>query len=175
MNAYRKLVLSTLFFAALAIVLCSKPFAIALQAQSPQAAAPAPLHAFPDGGAQPVGAPSSGLRWPDPRAVAHRSPDIQCAFVQWTAEPPRPALVVVCPPEEVFAPLRLYFKLSWKRDADVPANFQALLTQPKTQTKMHWTPQGDYHVLLQAERKNGRSAHLEWVHFTDLVGVYIKD
>jgi hypothetical protein len=99
---------------------------------------------------------------------------MKCAIVQWTQEPPRPALVVVCPPEEVFAPLRIYFKLSWKRDEDLPRNFQALMGPAKTQTKMHWNSQGDYQVLLQPKQKDGRASHREWVNFTDLAGVYLK-
>jgi hypothetical protein len=175
MNAYRNLVLSTLFFAAPAIVLCAKPFAIALQAQSPQAAAPAPSHAFPDNSTQPTGSASPPASWPDPSIVdIRRSRDLKCSVVQWTSEPPRPALVVVCPPEEVFAPLRLFFKLSWRQDADVPGNFQALLAQPKIETKMHWTDRGDYHILLQVEGKHGRSDR-KWIHFNDLIGVYIRD
>lgn len=103
-----------------------------------------------------------------------RPRDIKCSVVQWTAELPRPAIVLACPPEEVFAPLRLFFKLSWRKDTDVPVNVQALLVHPKIETKMHWTHRGDYQVLLQAERKNGRSER-EWVHFNDLIAVYIKD
>ena len=81
--------------------------------------------------------------------------------------------MVVCPPDEVFAPLRRYFKLSWKRDADVSGDLQTIAT-PKAVTKMHWNTQGDYQVLLRIERKIERSARPAWVKFNDLVGVYIK-
>ena len=171
MNAYRNRVLSNLFLAALAIVLCAKPFASALQAQSTRAGSPVPFHAFPDYPTQPTGSASPGASWPDPSIVDRRSRDIKCSVVQWTSELPRPAIVLACPPEEVFAPLRLLFKLSWRKDADVPVNVQALLVHPKIETKMHWTHRGDYQVLLQAERKNGRSER-EWVHFNDLIAVY---
>ena len=174
MNAYRNRVLSNLFFAVLAIVLCARPFAIALQAQSTRDGSPVPFHAFPDNPTQPAGSASPEASWPAPGTVDRRSRDIKCSVVQWTSELPRPAIVVVCPPEEVFAPLRLFFKLSWRQDADVPANLQALLAQPKIETKMHWTDHGDYHVLLQAEGKNGRSDR-KWVLFNNLIGVYIRD
>ncbi len=94
--------------------------------------------------------------------------------MDWSAGPPRPTLVVACPPDEVFAPLRLYFRLTWRRDEEVPGDFQTLIALPKTQTKITWTPQGDYHVPLKAERKNGRSPHSQWVNFTDLAAVYIE-
>ena len=81
---------------------------------------------------------------------------------------------MVCPPDEVFAPLRLYLKLSWKRDEDVPRDSQMFVAQPNTQTRINWTPQGDYRVLLKTERKSGGSGRPAWVDFNDLTGVYIK-
>jgi len=155
------------FLAALAILLGVKPFAGHLQAQS----APAAPHALPGGEARAERATSSGEHWLDPRPVVDPSPDMKCAIVEWAAGSPKPSLVVVCPPEEVFAPLRLYFRLSWKRDADVPGNFQ-IIAEPKTIIKLHWTSQGEYQVLLPTERKKKR--HPEWVNFNSLVGVFIK-
>jgi hypothetical protein len=175
MNANRHRFVSIPSLALLAILVCAKPFAGILRAQSsPAAGTRAPLHAFTGSTAKSESASASGARWPDPQRITNPTADIKCAIVQWTVEPPRPALIVVCPPEEVFAPLRIYFKLSWKRDGDLPRNFQALMAQSKTQTKMHWTSQGDYHVLLQADQKNGRVSRPEWVHFTDLEGIYLK-
>jgi hypothetical protein len=157
------------FFAALTIIVCVKPFAGALQAQS----APAALQASPSGEARAERSTSSGEHWLDHRPAVEPSADMKCAIVEWAAGSPKPSLVVVCPPEEVFAPLRLYFKLSWKRDADVPGNFQ-IIAEPKTMIKLHWTSQGDYQVLLPTERKKERNRHREWVSFNDLVGVFIK-
>jgi hypothetical protein len=112
-------------------------------------------------------------QWMNHRALVDPSPDMKCAVVEWIAPPPKPSLVVVRPPDEVFAPLRLYFKLSWKRDADVPGDLQIIAT-PKAMTKKHWNMQGDYQVLLRAERKNEHGARPAWVKFNDLVGVNIK-
>jgi len=129
---------------------------------------------LPDGGARAESAgPNSEGHWLDPRALVDPSPDVKCAIVEWITASSKPSLVVVCPPGEVFAPLRLYFKLSWKRDADVPANFQ-IIAEPETMIKMHWNSQGDYHVLLQTERKSGHNPHPEWVKFNNLLAVYIK-
>jgi hypothetical protein len=164
MNAHRNRLPSHLFLATFAIILCAEPFAGAPQAQSAPGAVPAPLRAFPHDDTQPEG----------PASNKARTADLKCAVVGWNDGPPRPSLIVVCPPEEVFAPLRLYFKLSWKRDEDVPRDFQTFLAQRNTQTKIYWTQQGDYHVLLKAEHKDGRSGRPEWVNFNNLDGVYIK-
>jgi hypothetical protein len=176
MNAHHNRLPPHLFVVAFAIFLCAKPFAGALQAQSAPSAVPAPLRAFPHNDTQPEGPTSTRARWPGPdaRAVAERTPDLKCAVVEWNDGPAKPSLVVVCPPEEVFAPLRLYLKLSWKHDEDVPRDFQAFIAQPNTQTKINWTQQGGYRVLLKTERKNGRRGGPEWVNFNDLAGVYIK-
>jgi hypothetical protein len=107
------------------------------------------------------------------RTLVDPSPDVKCAIVEWMATSPKPSLVVVCPPDEVFAPLRPYFKLSWRREADVPSDFQIIAT-PKAMIKMHWNMQGDYQVLLRTEHKNERNARAEWVKFNNLVAVYIK-
>ena len=173
MNLYCRR-LPMLSLSLLIAVLCPKPFAAILWAQSPPSGSPAPLHAFPDNSAKSESALGSKAPWPGALGTNDPTSDMKCSIVQWTVEPPRPALVLVCPPEEVFAPLRVYFKLSWKRDEDLPRNLQALLAQSKAQTKMHWNSQGDYHVLLQAENKNGHASRPEWVHFTDLAAIYLK-
>jgi hypothetical protein len=178
MKGHRNRLSSHLFSAAFAIVisLFAKPFAGAQQTQSAPTANPAPLRAFSPNELQSEEAASNKARWPAPvaRVSTERTPDLKCAVVEWNDGPPKPSLIVVCPPEEVFAPLRLYLKLSWKRDEDVPRDFQAVIAQPNTQTKINWTPRGDYRALLKTERKNGGSGRPEWVDFNDLAGVYIK-
>jgi hypothetical protein len=178
MNAHRNRLESHLFFATFVIVfgLCAKPFAGAQQTQSAPSALAEPLRAVPRNDAHPEETASNKARWPAPvaRVSADRTPDLKCAVVEWSEGPSRPSLIVVCPPDEVFAPLRLYLKLSWKRDEDVPRDFQTFIAQPNTQTKINWTQQGDYRVLLKTERKDGRSGRPEWVDFNDLAGVYIK-
>jgi hypothetical protein len=189
MKAYRNKVLSHLLFAALAvvplalalltIVLYFGPFAGALRAQSAAGTAPTVLRAMPEGESRAARTEGPGPgsitegRWMEHRTLVDPSPDVKCAIVDWITASPKPSLVIVCPPEEVFAPLRLYFKLSWMRDVDVPSDFQ-IIAAPKALIKMHWTMRGDYQVLLQTERKNEHGPHTEWVNFNNLVGVFIK-
>jgi hypothetical protein len=110
-NAYRRRFVSIPSLTLLAIIFCANPFPAILQAQSsPAAATQSPLHAFTGSTAKSESASASGARWPDPHGITDPTTDIKCAIVQWTAEPPRPALIVVCPPEDVFAPLRIYFQ-----------------------------------------------------------------
>jgi hypothetical protein len=50
----------------------------------------------------------------EPFTIAAKDlPDIACSVVEWKDEPPKPALSVVCPAQDVFAPIHVYRKLSW--------------------------------------------------------------
>src|SRR6516225_5501846 len=45
-------------------------------------------------------------------------PAVSCSIVEWNAEPPKPTLKLLCPPEGVLAPLHVYLKISWRRPED---------------------------------------------------------
>jgi hypothetical protein len=127
-------------------------------------------HALPTNGSRAESDPHAGGHWLDHRSVT--DPDLKCAVEEWIDANPKPSLVLVCPPDEVFAPLRLYFKLSWKQEADVPANLR-IIAEPKSMIKMRWNSQGDYQVWLPIERKEHKRQP-EWVSFNNLVAVYVK-
>jgi hypothetical protein len=176
MNAYPNRVLSNLLVALLALVFCAKPLATAAKAQSSPVGAPNPFHALPGNDGEPDSASNPETRGRDAHADSHVAySDMKCSVVDWSVTPPKPpALVLVCPPEEVFAPLRVYFKLSWRRTADVPDNYQSIVAQSKALAKFHWTSQSEFHVLLKKERKKDGAAEPEWVNFNNLIGVYFK-
>ena len=97
-------------------------------------------------------------------------PDIQCSVVDWNKAPPKPALTLLCPPEEVFAPLRVYIKLSWLKPKDVPDNASHILAPPKTQTKLR-TSKKAASVWLKVSGNAEEQPQAKWVSFNSLVDV----
>jgi hypothetical protein len=166
MRASRKGVWPYLAVAALAMLLGAGAFTERLGAQS------AAMRAIPESERRTDRAAAAGEGGLERRAITDPSANLKCAVEEWIAERPKPSLVVVCPPDDVFAPLRLYFKLSWRRDADVPENVQ-IIAERKSMIKMHWNSHGDFQVLLPTERKDQRGHRPEWINFNNLVGVYI--
>ncbi len=98
--------------------------------------------------------------------------EVKCAVVAWNVAPPKPVLTLVCPPEEVFAPLRVYFKLSWAASGEIPSNYLNILAVPKALAKLHWT-RTELHVWLPIKGEGGGKIETKWVIFTEVVGFYL--
>jgi len=54
-------------------------------------------------------------------------PDVVCSIVESKLSDPAPSLTVLCPPQDIFAPLHVYLKLSWLKPADIQPLLAALL------------------------------------------------
>lgn len=98
--------------------------------------------------------------------------DVKCAVVEWNITSPKPTMRLVCPPEEVFAPLRVYFDLSWAKREDVPTYYLSISAPPKTQTKMHWNS-SEVHVWLKVYNESRGEAEEKWVSFSEVVGFWL--
>lgn len=97
-------------------------------------------------------------------------PDVSCSVVEWNGIPAKPTLTVLCPPEEVFAPLHVYLKVSWLKAEDVPAYTRAILAPARTPTKLR-TNRTTVWIWLGVQEKQGAPAHKKWVPFSGLVDV----
>jgi len=97
-------------------------------------------------------------------------PDIQCSVVEWNSAPPKPALTLLCPPEEVFAPLRVYIKLSWLKPEDVPDNAVSIVASPKTHTKLRTSKKAAW-VRLKVSGNPEEKPQEKWVSFNGLADV----
>lgn len=78
------------------------------------------LWATPSGAQSPVQTTNEANRLPptagEPLTIKPVDmPDVDCVIAQWSPADPRPVLTVICPPETVFAPLRVLIKFSWLR------------------------------------------------------------
>ncbi len=102
-------------------------------------------------------------------------PDIDCSIREWNAAPPKPLLTLLCPPEAVFAPLRVYLRLSWMKPEDVPTDVGRIIVQPTGWTKIR-TNRTAVMVRLDVARETGQNPRPTWVSFNGVVDVaLIKD
>jgi hypothetical protein len=99
--------------------------------------------------------------------------DIDCVVAQWSPAPTRPVLTLICPPNTVFAPLRVLIKLSWMKPDSTQFDLQGILALPGSPTKIR-TNRNAVQVWLQTTEKNGnggRKPRARWVGFDAVVDV----
>jgi hypothetical protein len=97
-------------------------------------------------------------------------PDVSCSVVEWSAEPAKPTLTVLCPPEEVFAPLHIYLKVSWLKADDVPAYARMIRAPARTPTKLR-TNKTAVWMWLGVQEKQDAPPRKKWVAFSGVVDV----
>jgi len=92
--------------------------------------------------------------------------DVDCMIAQWNTGAPRPSLTVICPPESVFAPLRVLIKLSWMKPELAPTNPDTIPFRVGALTKIR-TNKNAAQIWLLADQAHG--SREQWVPF-DAVG-----
>jgi len=98
---------------------------------------------------------------------AIRSSDIKCSIVEWVDTPPKPELTVVCPPPEIFAPLRVFLKFSWVDSKDVPKDVAKVVAKPRAETKIQ-LGKANIKVFLKMSKDADDSGKEKWVAFNAL-------
>jgi len=96
-----------------------------------------------------------------------RSSDIKCSIIEWETSPPKPALTVVCPPPEIFSPLRVFLKFSWLDAKDVPKDAAKVVAEPKAATKIQ-LGKGTVRAFLKMSKEADTAAKEKWVAFNSL-------
>jgi hypothetical protein len=97
-------------------------------------------------------------------------PDVDCVVQQWKADWPNPVLTLLCPPGQVFAPLRVLIKLSWMKREDAHVSPMDILALPGAATKIR-TSKTAAVVWLQVRKKGGGQPQSAWVSFNGVVDV----
>jgi hypothetical protein len=77
---------------------------------------------------------------------------------------------VLCPPQDTFAPVYLFLKLSWLKSEDVPSSVQSITAQAKTVTKIRTTRSAAW-VWLGVKEKPNVAPHETWVAFTAVADI----
>ncbi len=107
------------------------------------------------------------------KGVPQKNHIVKCAVVEWNASEPQPTLTLVCPPGQVFAPLRVYMKLSWKNPDGIPEELQRIVAEPKSQTRLE-TIKNRLRVWLPIADKKGNSQKPKWVEFDFLQALLLE-
>ena len=98
------------------------------------------------------------------------APDVLCATMAWNNSGPKPTLALLCPPKEIFAPVRVYIKLSWLRPSDVPAYSKHISASPNWPTKLR-TSKTAALVWLNVYEDGRKDPIPRWVGFNGVVDV----
>ncbi len=96
--------------------------------------------------------------------VAKKHSEIKCSVLDWEAQLPSPTLFLVCPPKLVFAPLYVYFRLTWASPGDVPKDLETIVASPKSQTKVE-PLRTAMRVWLQTNTQGGGHTDGKWIEF----------
>jgi len=97
-------------------------------------------------------------------------PDINCSILDWKDDSLKPTLAVLCPPQDTFAPVYLFLKLSWLKSEDVPSSVRSITAQAKTVTRIRTTRSAVW-VWLGVKEKPDVAPHATWVAFTAVADI----
>ena len=97
---------------------------------------------------------------------------IKCAVVEWEGSAPKPVLTVVCPPPDVFTPLRVFLKFSWTDVKVVPKDVAKVVAEPRTETKI-LLDRSNIKVSLRVSKGGDDSGKEKWMAFDALQGFAI--
>jgi len=95
-------------------------------------------------------------------------PDIDCSIQEWNGTRPKPYLKLLCPPEGVYAPVRVYLELSWMKPEDIAKDVDKIVTQPKQLTKIRSSKSV---MMVRMEVSQGKDQHprVKWVDFNGVM------
>jgi hypothetical protein len=96
-------------------------------------------------------------------------PDIDCSIQEWNATGPKPYLKLLCPPEAVYAPVRVYLKLSWMKAEDVVKDIDRIIARRKQLTRIR---SNQNVVMVRMEVSQGKDhPQVKWVDFNGVMDV----
>jgi hypothetical protein len=98
--------------------------------------------------------------------------EIKCSIIEWDRSAPKPVLTVVCPPPEVFTPLRVFLKFSWMEGRDVPKDAAKVVAEPRAATKI-LLDKANIKVFLKISKGADDSGKEKWMAFNALEGFAI--
>jgi hypothetical protein len=90
-----------------------------------------------------------------------------CAIEDWRHDGRKPILTLVCPPDEIFAPLRVLITLSWAEPRDIPRNLNDIEIRPRLPVKLTSTGRG-LGVRLPIFPAGEKRPHEDWLWFTEI-------
>jgi len=91
--------------------------------------------------------------------------DIECAVLEWGADASKPTLGILCPPKDVYAPLRVYMKVS----QDPPAKKITLVNRPRTWIRLR--KESSCLIWLTFLEEGQEHPRTDWLAFDEIVGM----
>lgn len=101
-------------------------------------------------------------------------PDVECQVLEWNKklnDAAGPTLTLLCPPEQIFAPLRVLIKLSWldQDEKEPPVDPEKILVVLGEKTRLRARKDSAF-VHLDLLDANGKP-HKGWIPFTGVADV----
>lgn len=101
-------------------------------------------------------------------------PDVECQVLEWFKRSDARGghiLTLLCPPAQVFAPLRVLIKLSWldRGKKEAPVDPEKILVAPGEKTRLHTRKESAF-VHLEVLGADGRRSK-RWIPFTGVADV----
>jgi len=93
---------------------------------------------------------------------------LKCSIVAWNPEKPRPVLKVLCPPEAVFAPLRIKLGFSWLSEKDIPDFVEKIVAPFGSLTQI--SVNSEEALVWLRVRQPGKERE-QWVRFNDVQSI----
>ena len=108
-----------------------------------------------------------------PAERPRKASDVACAVLGWDAQPPKPSVLLECPPKQIFTPLRIHLKLSWLNPENTFHDYQHTVVELNTPTKLKTTPTG-WKVRLKVNRQGRNKWQEKWVTFNLILNMDLE-
>ncbi len=99
--------------------------------------------------------------------------EIDCTVEEWTPSDTSPVLGLVCPPPQVFSPLRVHLKVSWLKVGDIPKVLHRIVAEPHMPVRIRPTS-STLRVLLRVSKHPEDAGKEEWIGFNSVLGVGLE-
>jgi hypothetical protein len=90
---------------------------------------------------------------------------ISCSVVRYDKSEAKPVLHLLCPEEQVFAPLRVHLSLSWNDMREIPSHFEHMLVDIGSLAQLK-SKLGDTEVKLRLRENSSAHPLTRWIRFT---------
>jgi hypothetical protein len=105
--------------------------------------------------------------------VKKKKDEINCAVVKWEPDLPDPALTLVCPPEHVFTPVRVFLKVAGPKSQEIPKDLQRIVAAPHSPARIRPTPEALY-VRLRVNDTGEETGKEAWIAFSSVLAFSLQ-
>ena len=101
---------------------------------------------------------------------------VNCSVVKYESTQVRPVLHLICPEQQVFAPLRVHLMLSWRDLTEIPQAMRSMLVDTSRVVRFKSPNPGISSVELTFQDPNDSRHVKQWITFNDVnVGLVLTN